>query len=241
MTTEQLLRPTSSPRPARRFRPARTGTWIWIALSSLAIAAYSVSQYATGTLAALAEDGVGLSPGYAGQPLVVQVAFYLHIGFAGVALVVGPFQFAQRLRQRVPRVHRVMGRIYLVSVAIGGTAALVMAPYNTAGFVGFFGFGSLAVLWLFTGWKAYRSIRAGDVQAHQAWMIRNFSLAYAAVTLRLWIGVLITVQLTTFGGDFDAAWSNVYAAVPFLCWIPNIVIAELLVRRRGLPGLRWTR
>ncbi|MEQ1735074.1 MAG: DUF2306 domain-containing protein [Rhodoglobus sp.] len=241
MTTEQLLTPVSTPPAPRRFRPARAGSWAWIALSSLAIAAYSVSQYATGSLAALAEDGVGLSPGYAHQPLIVQIAFYLHIGFAGVALVAGPFQFAQWLRTRVPRVHRIMGRIYLVSVAIGGTAALVMAPFNTAGFVGFFGFGSLAVLWLFTGWKAYRSIRAGDVNAHQAWMIRNFSLTYAAVTLRLWIGVLITVQLVTFGGEFDDVWSNVYAAVPFLSWIPNIVVAELMVRRRGLPGLRWTR
>ena len=239
MTTDQLLRMPATDHPARPRRPLRAIPWVWIALTSLAIAGYSVSQYATGTLAALAEDGVGLSPGYAGRPLFVQVAFYLHIGFAGVALVVGPFQFAQRLRQRVPRVHRIMGRIYLVSVAVGGAAALVMAPYNTAGFVGFFGFGSLAVLWLFTGWRAYRSIRAGNVRSHQAWMIRNFSLTYAAVTLRLWIGVLITVQLTTFGGDFDAAWSNVYAAVPFLCWIPNIVIAEIMVRRRGLPGLRW--
>ena len=57
----------------------------------------------------------------------------------------------------MPRVHRIMGRVYLVSVAIGGPAALVMAPFNTAGFVGFFGFGSLGVLWLVTGWKAYRS------------------------------------------------------------------------------------
>jgi uncharacterized membrane protein len=241
MTTQQLSAPAPTARPARRFRPARTGSWAWIALSSLAIAAYSVSQYATGTLAALAGDHVGLAPGYAGQPLFVQIAFYLHISFAGVALVVGPFQFAERLRTRIPRVHRIMGRIYLVSVAIGGTAALVMAPFNTAGFVGFFGFGSLAVLWLFTGWKAYRSIRAGDVRSHQAWMIRNFSLTYAAVTLRLWIGVLIAVQLTTFGGDFDAAWANVYAAVPFLAWIPNIVVAEIMVRRRGLPGLRWAR
>jgi uncharacterized membrane protein len=245
MTTDRLLPTVSAPRPvpgpARRFRPARTGSWAWIALSSLAIAAYSVSQYATGSLAALAEDGVGLAPGYAGQPLLVQVAFYLHIGFAGVALVVGPFQFAERLRTRVPRLHRITGRIYLVSVAIGGTAALVMAPFNTAGFVGFFGFGSLAVLWLFTGWKAYRSIRSGDVKAHQAWMIRNFALTYAAVTLRLWIGVLIAVQLATFGGEFDDVWANVYAAVPFLCWIPNLVVAELMVRRRGLPGLRWAR
>jgi uncharacterized membrane protein len=241
MTTDQLPAIVSAPRPVRGHRPVGTVSWVWIALSSLAIAAYSVSQYATGTLTALAGDGVGLAPGYAGQPLFVQVAFYLHIGFAGVALVVGPFQFARRLRRRVPRVHRIMGRIYLVSVAIGGTAALVMAPFNTAGFVGFFGFGSLAVLWLITGWKAYRSIRAGDVEAHQAWMIRNFSLTYAAVTLRLWIGVLIAVQLTTFGGSFDEVWANVYAAVPFLAWIPNIVIAELMVRRRGLPGLRWAR
>ena len=241
MTTDLLLEPTATRRPERRNRPARTGVWIWIALSSIAIAAYSVSQYATGTLAALAEDGVGLAPGYAGQPLFVQIAFYLHIGFAGVALVVGPFQFIGRLRRRVPRVHRIMGRVYLVSVLIGGLASLVMAPFNTAGFVGFFGFGTLGVLWLITGWKGYRAIRAGDTAAHQAWMIRNFSLTYAAVTLRLWIGILITVQLTTFGGDFDAAWANVYAAVPFLCFIPNLVVAEILVRRRGLPGLRWAR
>jgi uncharacterized membrane protein len=241
MTTDQLPATVSAPRPVRALRPVGTFSWVWIALSSLAIAAYSVSQYATGTLTALAGDGVGLAPGYAGQPLFVQVAFYLHIGFAGVALVLGPFQFARRLRRRFPRVHRIMGRSYLVSVAIGGTAALVMAPFNTAGFVGFFGFGSLAVLWLITGWKAYRSIRAGDVEAHQAWMIRNFSLTYAAVTLRLWIGVLIAVQLSTFGGSFDDVWANVYAAVPFLAWIPNIVIAELMVRRRGLPGLRWAR
>src|SRR5688500_12115460 len=105
MTTDLLPAPTT-PTPLKPgVRPARTGAWIWIALSSLAIAAYSVSQYATGTLAALAEDGVGLAPGYAGQPLFVQVAFYLHIGFAGVALILGPFQFVRRLRVRVPRVH----------------------------------------------------------------------------------------------------------------------------------------
>lgn len=239
MTTEQVLTPIISPRSKRATR--LSAAWIWIALSSLAIAAYSVGQYATGTLAALAEDGVGLSPGYAGQPLFVQIAFYLHIGFAGVALVMGPFQFIGRLRRSAPRVHRAMGRVYLVSVGIGGLASLVMAPFNTAGFVGFFGFGTLGVLWLITGWKAFRAIRGGDVAAHQAWMIRNFSLSYAAVTLRLWIGILITVQLTTFGGGFEAAWTNVYAAVPFLCFIPNLVVAEIMVRRRGLPGLRWTR
>lgn len=216
-------------------------SWAWIALSALAIAGYSVSQYATGSLAALADDGVGLSPTYAALPPAIQVAFYLHIALAGVALVVGPFQFVGRLRRRFPRAHRVMGRVYLGSVAIGGVASLVMAPFNSAGFVGFFGFGTLGVLWLITGWKAYRAIVWGDVATHQAWMIRNFALTYAAVTLRLWVGILITVQLTTFGGEFDDVWDNVYAAVPFLCFLPNLVVAEIMVRRRSLPGLRWTR
>lgn len=241
MTTDRLLPAPASTRPPRPRGLLRGAPWAWIALSSLAIAGYSVSQYATASLAALAEDGIGLSPGYAGQPLVVQIAFYLHISFAGVALVTGPFQFIGALRRRAPLVHRTIGRIYLVSVLIGGTASLIMAPFNTAGFVGFFGFGTLGVLWLITGGKAYRAIRAGDVAAHQAWMIRNFALTYAAVTLRLWIGILITVQLTTFGGEFDDAWSNVYAAVPFLCFIPNLVVAEIMIRRRRLPGLRWTR
>jgi hypothetical protein len=73
-------------------------------------------------------------------------------------------------------------------------------------------------------------------------MIRNFALTYAAVTLRLWLGVLIAVQLPFVHGPnpFDHMSTTAYAPLPFLCWLPNIVIAELMVRRRGLPALRMT-
>ena len=71
-------------------------------------------------------------------------------------------------------------------------------------------------------------------------MIRNFALTYAAVTLRLWTGVLVAAQTPWIAtaADADAAFTNAYTAVPFLAWIPNLVVAELLVRRRGLPALR---
>ena len=39
---------------------------------------------------------------------------------------------------------------------------------------------------------------------------------------------------------FDAAWTNAYAAVPFLAWLPNLLVAEWLIRRRGLPSYRLT-
>lgn len=67
-------------------------------------------------------------------------------------------------------------------------------------------------------------------------MMRSFALTYAAPTLRLWLFALLIPQLL-LGTDFDQAYTNAYAPVPFLSWLPNIIIAELLIRRRGLPAL----
>jgi uncharacterized membrane protein len=225
--------------PRHRVAGARIGL-AWIVLSSFAIAAFAVVPYLTAPLVQLADSGVGLAGNYADQPAVVQAAFYAHIVAGGIAIITGPFQFWRGLRDRHRALHRWIGRIALTAIAIAGVGGLVIAPFSQAGFVGFFGFGSLAVLWLVTGWKAYAAIRRRDVASHRAWMMRNFALTYAAVTLRLWLGLLITVQ--AFGGSFeyDAAFANAYAAVPFLSWLPNLVIAEWLIRRMGLPSFRIT-
>jgi uncharacterized membrane protein len=211
----------------------------WVVLSSLAIVAFALSTYTAGTMKTLAEQGVGLAPHYASLPPVFQYLLYVHIAGASIALLLGPAQFATALRTRFNRLHRTLGRIYLVSVVIAGAAGLILAFVNEAGFVGFFGFGGLAVLWVFTAAKAYRSVRAGDYRSHQAWMIRNFAFTYAAVTLRIWLGVLVATHLL-LGLDGSVAFANAYAAVPFLAWLPNIVVAEIMIARRGLPGLRWS-
>jgi uncharacterized membrane protein len=215
--------------------------WTWILLSSLAIAAFAVVPYLTSSLPVLAESGAGLAGHYAEQPVPVLVAFFTHIVAGGIALVTGPFQFWRGLRDRAPRVHRWTGRVSLVAIAVAGSAGLVLAPFSAAGLVGFFGFGTLAGLWLLAGWRGYRAIRRGDVPSHRAWMMRAFALTYSAVTLRLWLPLLILVQVPFAGSggfDGDAAFANAYAAVPFLAWLPNLVVAEWLIRRRGLPSFR---
>ena len=81
----------------------------------------------------------------------------------------------------------------------------------------------LALAWLYTGWRAYRSIRARETAAHRRWMVRNFALAFGAVTLRLWLpGSLFA------GAPFEIA----YPLVAWLCWVPNLVVAELVFNRR---------
>ncbi len=58
-------------------------------------------------------------------------------------------------------------------------------------------------------------------------MVRNFALTFAAVTLRLYLPASAVV-----GVEFELA----YAAIAWLCWIPNLVFAELLFNRG--PGAR---
>lgn len=155
----------------------------------------------------------------------MKVSFIAHSGiiythaFASIlALVLGPFQFSTRFRNKFKQAHRWMGRIYLsVGVLIGGLSGLVMSQFAAGGTVARFGFGVLAVLWLYSGFRAYRAIRAGAIAEHRKWMLRNFALTFAAVTLRLYlpIGMISGVE-----------FSLAYAIIAWLCWIPNLIFVE---------------
>lgn len=239
-TSAPVTSPTGSAAGAPVAQPVRSRTgWTFVLLGALAIAAFAAVPYFTAPLDALAEQQVGLAEAYAAQPAVIQLALYVHIAGGATALVLGALQFWRGLRTRLPNVHRWTGRVYLVAVGLGGAAGLVISFFSPAGWVGLFGFGTLAVLWLLTGWRAYRAIRRGDVATHQSWMMRNYALTFAAVTLRLWLPLLLLLPLWLgMPWEFDAAWANAYAAVPFLAWMPNLLVAEWLIRRRGLPSYR---
>lgn len=148
-----------------------------------------------------------------------------HVIGGVIALLTGPWQFSVRLRQRSLKLHRWLGRIYLSAVAVGSTAGLVLAIFSMGGLPAHLGFGTLAVLWFATGLIAFRLARRGYIQAHRQWTIRNYSLTFAAVTLRNELPLLI----------FGLHWSFVsaYTAVSWLCWVPNLIFAEWLISRTG--------
>ena len=231
---------TATTAPTRRPGRFPRVNWTVLLLTSLGVALYLPLQYAQGSLESLAPRKIGLSSTYVDRPVAVQVAFYAHIVFAGVALLVGPFQFSQTIRDRFVRLHRAIGRAYIVAVLVGGSAAFVMSFFSSVGLLGFFGFGSLAVLWVFATTMAYRAIRRRDLASHQAWMMRSFALTYAAPTLRLWLFALLIPQILS-GVPFAQAYHSAYAPVPFLAWLPNIVMVEFMIRRRGLPALGLVR
>ncbi|MEY9975043.1 putative membrane protein [Lysinibacillus sp. RC46] len=153
------------------------------------------------------------------------IMLYLHIIFAIVALVIGPFTLFSRFRDKNIKRHRTMGKIYMIGILFGSVSGLYLAFYATGGLMSQLGFGFLAIFWLITAFQALAKIKHKKVLNHQKWMIRNYSLTFAAVTLRIWL-VLFTVL---FGFEH---FNLSYSIIAWLCWVPNLFVAEWFIRRK---------
>ncbi len=153
------------------------------------------------------------------------VGFYGHITFGGIALLTGWSQFSKKIRARNLRLHRNLGKVYVLSAVISGVCAIYIGFYATGGLITSLGFISLGVIWLYTTLKAYAAIRAKDLSLHQGMMIYSYAACFAAVTLRIWLPLL-----TIAFGEFLVA----YKIVAWLCWVPNIIFAYFWVKRKGI-------
>ncbi|MFM1895282.1 MAG: hypothetical protein RLZZ385_356 [Pseudomonadota bacterium] len=184
---------------------------------ALGVAGYAVVVYV------LLPLGEAVHPDMRATFLAHKSAVYTHIFASSVALALGPFQFSSRLRQKYSEFHRWLGRAYLgIGVLFGGLAGLYMSVFAFGGAAGRLGFACLALAWLFTGAMAFKSIRGGAVADHRKWMVRNFALTFAAVTLRIYLPVGMLS-----GIPFEAS----YPFIAWLCWIPNVLFAEWLFNR----------
>jgi uncharacterized membrane protein len=154
-------------------------------------------------------------------------AFYTHIFLGGIALLTGWSQFSTRIRNKNLSIHRTLGKIYVIVCMISGSAGLYISFFATGGWIASWGFGALAVFWLITTSKAYLTIRNGEIDNHKMWMIRSYALTFAAVTLRIWLPL---AQVLHF--DFIGA----YRVIAWLCWVPNILIAQWIISKQNLSG-----
>ncbi len=197
-----------------------------VSVLSYAVAAYAVVVYTAWPPGAAVHPE--LRPSFAAQPAGL---LYAHVFAAAVALVVGPFQFSPRLRARWPVLHRALGRVYLgLGVLVGGVSGALLAwqayggPWARAGFL------CLALAWLASGAAALLAIRRGDVAAHRRWMLRNFGLSLAAVSLRLGLPPLVA------GG---VPLAVAYPLMAWMCWLPQMAFIEWLLAGRAGRALPW--
>ncbi|TAJ74662.1 MAG: DUF2306 domain-containing protein [Phenylobacterium sp.] len=152
----------------------------------------------------------------------------LHAGAASTALLVGGFQALPAVRRR-PALHRGLGLTYVAGCFVGGVAGFAMAFGTTAGPVAGWGFGILAVIWVYVTGQGWLAARARRIDAHRRWMIRSFALTFAAVTLRLYLPI---------GAMAGLEFAEIYRLNAWISWIPNLLLAEIYLRRRTMRGLQ---
>jgi uncharacterized membrane protein len=131
-------------------------------------------------------------------------------GLAGaMCLCLGATQFSTRLRQRHARVHRVLGRCYVIGVVVAATISLSITmlrnelPLEIAVF-------TQASLWLLTTAVAFYCIRRRNFREHRHWMIRSYAITLIFLTDRV-------IDAIPGMSDLDTD------ASPNMAWLCNVV------------------
>ena len=153
-------------------------------------------------------------------------------GIAGAcALLLGPMQFSDRLRERFRRVHRVVGRTYVVAVFVAAPLGVYIQYFEERmGDPRSFSIAAAvdAALWMITTGIALVFILKDKVQEHRQWMTRSFAVA------------LVFLEGRVIGGV--TGWENldVHASetIVWFCLAFSILSADLVLQWQHLEPSR---
>jgi uncharacterized membrane protein len=156
------------------------------------------------------------------------------------ALLLGPMQFSDRLRQRFTKFHRVVGRFYVAGVFVAAPLGFYI-QYFEERMGGARSFSAAAatdaLLWMTTTAIAFAFILKGKVQQHRQWMTRSFAVAIVFLEVRVVLGVTGLEKVAN--GAFDE--TVVWACVAFSLLFADVVLQWQELRRpRTIPAKAQT-
>ena len=171
-----------------------------------------------------------LEPGMLGPELFNKQIWYVsHLLFALPVVFGAPLQFIPKLRQAAPKVHRAVGKAYV----LGASVAAVLAVYlgATIEYEGSrLSIVLTGLLWLFFTVAAWRLAVAKNFTAHRAFMIRSYTLALVLV----WLRVMYDFQDYLFFYVDDETMRD--ATREWAAWVVPLLIVELWIS--WIPQLR---
>lgn len=159
----------------------------------------------------------------------------IHVVAATVYALLGAFQFSTGIRLRWRAWHRRAGVLLLGCALLTGTTGIYMTvayaiPANLQGSLLYGVRLVVGVAMLTAIVKGWVSIVRRDLAQHEAWMIRAYALAQGAGTQ-----AVIFLPSTLIWGPILGPARDVLLS---LAWLANVIVAELLIRRRARAYLR---
>jgi hypothetical protein len=151
-------------------------------------------------------------------------AFYAHLLAGPASLVAGTILLSERVRQRVPKWHRRLGRLQVVCILLVLVpSGLWMSRYAMTGAVAGAGLGLLGIATAVCTALGWRAAVARQFDEHRRWMLRTYVLLCSAVVIRLIGGLATTLHV-------DATW--VYPLSVWASWMVPLIVFECW-RRMG--------
>ncbi len=153
-----------------------------------------------------------------------RVSFYIHVFTSPVVIISGLFQFNRWILKNHARIHRISGYAYILTVIfITGPAAFIMSLWANGGRIAQLSFVLLSILWILFTYLAYHHVKKGSIDRHAKWMLRSYALTLSAVTLRFYAYLFDVFNL-------DLGPKETYILLAYIAWIPNLLIAEILIK-----------
>lgn len=154
-----------------------------------------------------------------------------HVICGVIAILIGPFQFSERLRNNYLVWHRRIGYVYLITVLIGAIAGGVLSITSEVILTYSIGLFGLAVAWLLTSAMALFFILKRKTEQHREWMIRSYIVTFGFVFFRLGVDILEYYEIAE---NFDRL-----ALMSWACWaVPLLLVEPILQYRRTFKKKR---
>src|SRR6202046_1428586 len=211
MPTSTVLAPSSA---GSRFK-----TILWVSLGLTALFVFITSE-------GLLVTDYPMYHAYRLQVIADRHLLIPHTLCGVLVLLTGPVQFSSRFRQRHLKFHRMLGRIYVISVFIGALTGIALS----AGRPGMPGTTVQAAAWIVCTATAFISARNRQIARHRQWMVRSYAVTFTFVSsrvLNLW-----PVYWSHLGDTFAALGLIAFTLASLLVVEFGLNWRELTTRRR---------
>ncbi|MGD1894979.1 MAG: DUF2306 domain-containing protein [Cyclobacteriaceae bacterium] len=144
---------------------------------------------------------------------------FIHRVVGAAYMIIGLLQFTPSFRKKNWKLHRVLGRVFVIFSLLVGLGGIYMGlSYPFAGWretVPTLLFGGLFIYFVFMG---YRRARQRKILEHQLWMIRSFSIALGIATIRI---IVLAVNTLT-----DIEYNKIFIFAFWCAWTMHLVLTE---------------
>ena len=165
--------PTST-LPATSPASSRFKTILWVSLGVIALFVFITSEV-------LLVTDYPMYHAYRLQVIADRGILIPHTLCGTFALLAGPLQFSSRFRQRHLKLHRILGRLYFVSVILGALTGIALA----AGRPGLPGTSMQGAAWIICTTAAVIAARNRQIAVHRQWMARSYAVTFTFVSSRV--------------------------------------------------------